>query len=96
MTHHPDLHPPLPAQRSESGLGIAALVLGVVAFATVWIPIVGFTSWFTAPLGLIVGLIGLARHGSKALAIAGSALSLLALVGCFMWLSATGATVQIQ
>ncbi len=85
-----------PSQRSESGVSIGALVIGIVAFSMVWIPIVGLTSWFTGSLGLLLGLVGLSKGGSKAFAIAGLALSALALCVCMMWWSATGATVQLH
>ena len=82
--------PPLPAQqlgaapqRSRSGMAIAALVLGIVALAMSWMPIVNNLAFIVALVGLvlgIVGIVGCARKGKagKGLAIAGVALSVVA------------------
>jgi hypothetical protein len=70
--------------RRGSSLGIAAIVLGVVAIAFCWIPLVGILSVPLSGIGLVAALIGfivaLDRKGSGiGLPIAGGALSALAL-----------------
>lgn len=84
--------PPLPAQqlgaapqRSRSGMAIAALVLGIVALAMSWMPIVNNLAFIVALVGLvlgIVGIVGCSRKGKagRGLAIAGVVLSVVAAV----------------
>ena len=43
----------------KSGLGITALVLGIVAIVGSWVPILNNFSAFLAVLGAIFGIIGL-------------------------------------
>ncbi len=46
-------------------LGITALVLGIVAVAFAFIPIVGFIAFILGPLAVIFGVIGLTRKFTK-------------------------------
>lgn len=46
-------------QRSRSGLGIAALILGIVGILIAWIPFLGLLTIPLAGLGSLLGLIGL-------------------------------------
>lgn len=71
--------------RGKSGLAIAGLVLGIVAVATSFIPIVNNASFFIAIVGLILGIIGFVqtRKGTKSgsgLAIAAIVLNIVAFV----------------
>ncbi len=51
-------HVHIPTQKRTSGLGIASLVLGIVAVIGSWIPFVNFISIFLAAIGFIFGTIG--------------------------------------
>ena len=71
----------------KSGLGITALVLGIVAIVGSWVPILNNFSAFLAVLGAIFGIIGLVviaksngAKGGKGIAIAGTVISVLAFV----------------
>lgn len=73
------------SSKSTSGFGIAALVLGILACLTCWIPFIGILSIPLSGLGLLFGIIGIlvSAIGGKStlgMPIAGSAVSLIALV----------------
>lgn len=83
-----------PPRRGNS-LGIAALVLGILAFLICWIPVVNLLGVPLSGLGLLLGLIGLlvafTRKGASiGFPIAGTAVCGLAL---FIAISMTGAFV---
>lgn len=63
----PHDHVILRTPRRVNGLGIASLVLGIVATLTCWIPFVGALNIPIAGLGLIFGIIGglMAKYGRK-------------------------------
>lgn len=70
--------------RSNS-LGIASLILGILAFLICWIPLVAIVSMPLSGLGLLLGLIGVVLALTRAgygvgFSIAGSSVSALALV----------------
>ena len=79
-----------PAKVKTSGLGIAALVLGILAIIGSWIPILNNISGFIAFIGAILGIIGIvmvvkskgAKSG-KGVAIAGTIISIIAIVVVF-------------
>lgn len=80
--------------KSISGLGIAALVLGIIACLTCWIPYVGAVSLPLAIIGFIFGVIGtivslMTRRSYTGLPAAGAFVSLAAAV---IFLVVTGAT----
>ena len=90
--------------RSNS-LGIASLILGILAFLICWIPFVAIVSMPLSGLGLVLGLIGivlaLTRSGyGIGFPIAGSAISALALIiatvmGFGMFVATSGALSDI-
>ena len=54
------------ARREANALGIASLVLGILALLVAWIPLLGLLAWPLGGIGLLLGLIGLvlaARNG---------------------------------
>lgn len=82
----PQTPPPSSAQPAgKSGLAIAGLVLGIVAVATSFMPIINNASFFIGLVGLVLGIIGLVqtRKGTKSgtgLAVASIVLNLVACV----------------
>lgn len=80
----PQTPPPAPVQPAgKSGLAIAGLVLGIVAVATSFMPIINNASFFIGLVGLVLGIIGLVqtRKGTKSgtgLAVAGIVLNIVA------------------
>lgn len=82
----------LPPRRSSS-LGIAALVLGILAFLFCWVPLLGAITLPLSGLGTLLGVIAiviaLTRKGAGiGFPIAGTAVSVLALVIAFTITSA--------
>ena len=73
--------PTPPPAKTGNGLGLAALIIGVVALIGAFIPFVNFVSGFLAFVGLVLGIIALfLKNKSKGLAIAGTVLSLIAMI----------------
>lgn len=69
--------------KSRSGFAIAALVLGIVAAATSFMPIINNASFFIALIGLILAIVAIAgirkgKNSGKGLAVAGLVLSIVA------------------
>lgn len=64
-------------------MGIASLVLGIVAVVFCWIPCVNFLCWILAPVGLALGIVAIVKANKtgkgKGLAIAGTICSGIAL-----------------
>jgi hypothetical protein len=72
---------PAPARRGLNGLGLASLIIGIVALLGAFIPLVNYVSGFLALVGLVLGIIGLVlKNRARGLAIAGTATSGVALV----------------
>ena len=76
-----------PQVKKTSGLGVTALVLGIVGIVGSWIPIINNVSAFIAFLGAIFGIISIisiskskGAKGGKGLAIAGTIVSVVAIV----------------
>jgi hypothetical protein len=66
-------------------LGIASLVIGIVAAVLSFIPLIQYVMGFVAFVGLVLGLVGIFLKGrKKAIAIAGSIVSAVALVLSFV------------
>lgn len=73
------------AQKQTSGMAIAALVLGIIAIISSWVPIINNFSFLLAALGLIfaiIGMVGVVRgkKGGKGVAIAALVINVLSLV----------------
>jgi len=74
-----------PAAKSTNGLGVAALVLGIVAVLTCWIPFIGILGIPLAVLGCVFGLIGLlialiGRRSGVGMPIAGLIICIVSIV----------------
>ncbi|PRZ12707.1 DUF4190 domain-containing protein [Nesterenkonia sandarakina] len=53
------------------GLGIAAMIVGIVALVLSFIPLLGLISFVLGPLALILGIFGLVKNNGKPQAITG-------------------------
>jgi len=76
-------YPPIPPAQEKrgNGLGIASLIVGIVAFVGSFIPILNFVTGFVAFAGLVLGVIALfLKNRRRGTAIAGSVVSLIALI----------------
>ena len=72
-------------EQKKSGLGIAALVVGIISLIFAFIPVINFISYVLGLLALIFGIISAAKNASKGQAIAGIILgSLSLLIAYFM------------
>jgi hypothetical protein len=77
---------PGPAPRQfQNGVGLGALILGIIALLLCWIPIVGYVSVVLGVIGLVLAIVGFVnvRRGSAnnpVVAIIGGILSLVAIV----------------
>lgn len=70
-----------PAPRSANGLGLASLILGILAFVGAFIPFINYGSGLIAVIGIVLGAIALSRKGKpKKAAVAGVATSAVALI----------------
>lgn len=59
---------PTPVASANSGIAVAALVVGIVALISGWVPFWGFAIGVTA---LILGIVGVKKHSNKGMSIAG-------------------------
>lgn len=82
------VQPPYPPQQpgQGSGLAVAALVVGVLALLTCWIPVVNVIAIIGGIVGLVLAILALnavkkGRQQGKGLAVAGLVLSVLAVLG---------------
>ncbi|MCW4459821.1 MmpS family protein [Microbacterium sp. MPKO10] len=75
----PQSHPT--PQKAGNGLGLAAMIVGIVAFVGAFVPFVNYASGFLAFVGLVLGIIALCLKGKrKGAATAGAVISGIALV----------------
>lgn len=78
-------------RNSGQGLGVAALILGIISFIVALIPCVGILAVFTAIVSVVLGAIGLSQanrnDSPKGLAIGGLILGVVALLVAVLWLA---------
>jgi hypothetical protein len=68
-------------EKKTNGLGIAALIIGILALVGAFIPFLNYGSGFIAFIGLVLGVIAIFLKGrSKGAAIAGAVISFVALI----------------
>jgi hypothetical protein len=79
---HPVAPTPVGSQSSVSnGFGITALVLGIVAVVSSFIPVLGMGAFILGPLAIIFGIVGIIRKGRKrGTSIAGLVLGVAAII----------------
>jgi hypothetical protein len=71
---------PAPA-KTGNGLGIAALILGILALIGAFIPFLNYGAWFLGLIGLVLGIIGLIqKNKKKGVALTGTILSGVAII----------------
>ncbi len=71
-------------------MGVASLIIGIIAFLVSFIPLVGFLGAILAFVGLILGIVGTVQKAkageSKGASITGVVFNCLAFVICIVWL----------
>lgn len=79
----------------SNGMGLAAMICGIVGLAISIIPVLGFAAWALAPIAIILGIVGMRRaNAPKGGAITGMITGVLALLICFAWASAFNDAVE--
>lgn len=69
---------PIPVR---NGLGLAALIVGIIAVIGAFLPLINFVSWLVALVALVLGIVALClKNRRKGPAIAGTTISAIALV----------------
>jgi hypothetical protein len=64
-----------------NGVALAALIVGVVALVAALVPFVNYGSWLVALVGLVLGVVALARkNGRRSVAVAGIVISSAAVI----------------
>lgn len=77
--------PAPPPRQYQNGVGLGALILGIIALLLSWIPFVGYVSVVLGVVGVVLAIVGFVnvRRGSAnnpVVAIVGGILSLVAIV----------------
>lgn len=89
---------PVPNSNAGKGLGIAALVVAIVALALSWVPIINNFAAFLGFVGLVLGIVSLVlaakRNGNKGLGIASSVIAVVAIVLVFVTQAAYSAVLD--
>ena len=71
-------------------MGIAALILGILALLVAFIPVFGFIAFFPALTGLVLGIVDVVnkskKNESKGTSIAGIILNSIAIVVMIIWI----------
>ncbi len=79
-----------------TGLTKAAMIIGIVAIALAFIPVVGFISFILGPLALILGIIGLVKKvPRRGFAITGVITGAGALIVCIIYVIIFFAVVNV-
>lgn len=84
---------------ANSGLAIAALILGIIAIVTAFIPIVNNVSFFIAIIDVVLAIIGIVatkngQRGGRGMAVAGLVMGVLAIVVTLAVQAACSATLD--
>lgn len=69
-------------QKEQNILGIFAIILGIIALVSSWLPIISFLSFFIAIAALVLGIIGITLNlkTHKMVAIIGTTLALISMI----------------
>jgi hypothetical protein len=88
-------HVQLVEDKRKNGLGVASLVVGIVAAVFSIIPLVGMVAFFLGPVAIILGLIAFfLKNRKKGTAIAGVILGVISLIVAGMMTAAVSAGVK--
>jgi hypothetical protein len=88
-------HVQLVEEKRKNGLGVAALVVGIVAAVFSMIPLIGMVAFFLGPVAIILGLIAVfLKNRKKGTAIAGLVLGIVSLIVAGMMTAAVSAGVK--
>ena len=95
----PPVGSPPAAPSPKTGFAVTALVLGIVAIVGAWIPILNVVSILIGLVGVVLGAIAIVKAlkgtaGGKVMAIVGTSLSALAIIGAIIVNAATVAAVD--
>jgi len=88
--------PPVYYTQPTNGMGVTALVLGIVGLVFSFMPVIGVIAWPLVILGVVFGGVGISKAGKmpgtpKGPAIAGLTCSLVGLLICVVWLAGVAA-----
>ena len=72
-------------------MGVASLVLGILALVFCWIRILKWVGLVMAFIGIILGAVGLKNPAKKGVAIAGLVLSIIGFILCIVLIFACNA-----
>ncbi|GAA4164529.1 hypothetical protein GCM10022286_26380 [Gryllotalpicola daejeonensis] len=77
--------PQAPQLKRRSGLGVAALVLGIIAFVLAWIPFASYVAIGLGGVGLLLGILALVLRGHRGgIAVAGTIVAGIALLAAIL------------
>lgn len=80
LGRHEQAYTQMYGEKPRTGMAIASLVLGILAFLTCWAPIGSYAAVIMALLAVIFGIFGVRRTSGRGMAIAGLILGGIALV----------------
>lgn len=82
-------------EKRSNGLGVASLVVGIVAAVFSVIPVVGMAAFFLGPVAILLGIIAFfLKNRKRGMAITGVILGVVSLVVAGMMTAALGAAVK--
>ncbi|GAA3318198.1 hypothetical protein GCM10017710_35350 [Arthrobacter ramosus] len=82
-------------EKRKNGLGVASLVVGIVAAVFSLIPLVGMVAFFLGPIAIILGLIAVfLKNRKKGMAITGVILGIVSLIVAGMMTAALGVAAK--
>jgi hypothetical protein len=82
---NPNNQPVVDAPKRGNGIGVASLVVGIVAFVFAIIPVVSFIAWFIALVAVGLGITGLVlKNRKRGTAIAGLILGVVAFIAAIV------------
>ncbi|MCH8561188.1 DUF4190 domain-containing protein [Nesterenkonia sp. DZ6] len=82
---------PVSPTPANTGIGIAAMVLGIVAIVFAFIPVVGLLSFLLAPLAIILGIIAVVKRRGRGQGITGVVTGAVGLVIATIGVALAGA-----
>lgn len=78
----------------KKGIGITAMVLGIVALVFAFIPIVGFLSFVLGPIAVVIGIIAFVKRRGRGQGIAGVITGALSFIVAIVGVALTGAFIS--